>query len=236
MKWVLLAIATLGAVVARRVGVMSLLGAVNGLVVAAILILFSEWPVFAALGYLVVGGSVVSVIARERKQELGLHEAKGEERGVAQVYANAGSALLITYLAWELDVSNDTYMRLIIGAVGGLGAAFADTVSGEIGIFSKTPPRLLLVGRRVEPGEDGGMTALGTAAGLGTAVLVGALGAFAFGRPEWALPIACGAFSGTLIDSLLGVVVEPHLDTPFANEWNNFFSSTLGAGVTILLV
>lgn len=61
----------------------------------------------------------------------------------------------------------------MVGIVSNYAAVAADTFSSELGILSKTRPRLLTSWlRQVPPGTNGGITLLGTLAGLLGAFMV----------------------------------------------------------------
>lgn len=64
---------------------------------------------------------------------------------------------------------------LIVGIIANYAAVAADTFSSELGILSKSQPRLItsLTLRKVPPGTNGGVTLMGLAAGLfGSLVIV----------------------------------------------------------------
>jgi uncharacterized protein (TIGR00297 family) len=89
---------------------------------------------------------------------------------------------------------------------GALAAANADTWATEIGIHSRTPPRLITNGLRVPAGTDGGMTLLGTTAGIAGAGLIAGV-SYLFGQPG-TVAIAAAGIIGMLLDSLLGATVQ----------------------------
>jgi uncharacterized protein (TIGR00297 family) len=117
-------------------------------------------------------------------------------------------------------------------AAAALATAFSDTVSGEIGRRFGGTPRRLLVGARVAPGADGGMSVLGTAAGALCALALPASGALA-GAP-WdgraMVLLAAAGMAGNVADSILGVCVQPHLGAR-GNDWTNLLATACGGAL-----
>ena len=144
----------------------------------------------------------------------------GGQRNARQALANGGVAAAAALLgAWP-------------AFAGSLAAAAADTWATEIGSFSPTPPRLITSGAPVAPGTDGGITILGTAAGV--------LGAVAMGGVTWVLGprdlrlagvVAIAGVVGMLVDSVLGATVQGPEDRWLDNDGVNLAATLTGAGV-----
>jgi uncharacterized protein (TIGR00297 family) len=119
---------------------------------------------------------------------------RGTARNERQVIANGGIAALAALAGnW-------------LWFAGALAAANADTWATEIGSHSRTPPRLIISGRRVPAGTDGGITVLGTAGGITGAGLVAGL-SYLLGQRS-GVAIAVAGIVGMLVDSLLGATVQ----------------------------
>jgi uncharacterized membrane protein len=97
-------------------------------------------------------------------------------------------------------------------------AVAADTFSSELGILSKSKPRLITAPWRiVPPGTNGGVTATGLGAGLlGAFILSATSTLFVPFCKDWSfsqktaytLALTVAGFGGTLLDSLLGALVQ----------------------------
>lgn len=88
----------------------------------------------------------------------------------------------------------------------------ADSFANEIGVLSPNWPRLIITGKKVAPGTNGGVSVLGTIAAIISSVLVGfiALGLSRFNTSFlYFLPIAAIiGLLGCMIDSFFGATLE----------------------------
>jgi uncharacterized protein (TIGR00297 family) len=145
--------------------------------------------------------------------------ARSARHAVANLAVPSFAALL--HLFRTADVLEAAY-------AGALAAALADTLSGEIGMLSRTLPRLILGFRPVPPGTNGGVTMLGTVSGVAAAlVLAGAGLGLGFLGGRWAAAVAFGGAAGTLFDSILGASAENA--GLLGNEEVNFLATLFGA-------
>lgn len=213
---------TAAAVGARAV---SFSGAVAGCALTVVFLQAGGWPGLLLFALLVVVGTGASRTGRARKRALGAAQTAGGRRGAAHALANAGPAALALLLV--------PGHAGLAAACGALAAALGDTVSGEVGLLSPRRPRLLLLGAPVRPGADGGMTLLGTGAGVGASALVAGAGLLAGpAGPPLFWGALLGGLAGNLADSVLGVVVEPGLPASWGNEAVNALASSLGGLVS----
>ncbi len=162
---------------------------------------------------------------RQKKARAGLAEAR-RGRNAAQVIANLSVAgvCVALGLGW-------------VGRVMGLAAlveATADTVSSEIGQAFGGEPMMLTTLRRVAPGTDGAVTAMGTAAGVLAGAVVAAVGMWALGISWGSSGVAWAAgVLGLLFDSVLGATVERR--GWVGNDLVNFASTVFAALVAGIL-
>ena len=83
-----------------------------------------------------------------------------------------------------------------------MAAVNADTWATELGVLSRTPPRLITSGKVVERGTSGGVSLAGTLAALGGAAVIGLAAALA--EPRTGIGITCLAVS---LGGLAGLAV-----------------------------
>ncbi|KAH8429616.1 DUF92 domain-containing protein [Aspergillus melleus] len=198
------------------------------------------WSVpFALLGVFYLGGTKVTKVKHDVKARLTL-SASGSDGGEGQrthvqVLANSIVASVLALLHTRalavsgLDTgcfSNGGHAAdlLVVGIVANYAAVAADTFSSELGILSKSKPRLITSPtlRVVPPGTNGGVT--------GTGLLAGALGAFTvaatsawllpfcssgdasgldlISRAQWILGFTAWGTLGSVLDSFLGGMLQ----------------------------
>jgi uncharacterized protein (TIGR00297 family) len=121
------------------------------------------------------------------------------------------------------------------GFIGSIATATADTMASEVGVV--TTPRLITNFRKVAPGTDGGISILGTAAGILGAALIG-LSAFILGIypvliRTMEIAIVAGTF-GCFVDSILGAVLESK--DYLTNEHVNLIATFTGALIGNIMV
>lgn len=158
------------------------------------------------------------------KQQLEKDFKDGGQRSPAQVLANSlGSAVfaaLAAAAASKLIPQIIPQPALLTGFLAYLACCCADTWASELGILSRANPRLVTSFRQVPKGTNGGVSLLGTAAGAGGGLFVGAVfygcSVLLSSEAELRLPKARQNFTialaagvaGNLIDSLFGATLQ----------------------------
>ncbi|HUS16414.1 MAG TPA: DUF92 domain-containing protein, partial [Chloroflexia bacterium] len=165
-----------------------------------------------------VSSSALSRAGRRnaRKQDAARAFAKGGQRDLGQALANGGVSALLAIAAAAAPASWQG--PLFAAFAGSLAAVTADTWGTELGVLSRTAPRLITTGRTVPPGTSGGVSALGLLAGIAGAFLIGLAGwALVTLWPFRAVAVAggtllgaalIGGLAGDLVDSALGATVQ----------------------------
>ena len=180
-------------------------------------------------------GSLTTRLGYEHKASRRLAQGRGGRRRAANALANGGVAT-----ACALFAGMTPYEQVFTWAfIGSLAAAAADTVESELGQLWGRPTVLLTTLRPVEPGTNGGVSPLGTVAGL-TASAVTVAVAWATGLlPITAVvPLALLALLATVFESLAGATLERSglLDNNGVNFLNTMLGALLGAGLAVVML
>lgn len=138
------------------------------------------------------------------------------QRNATQVFANGG---LFALAALAATVTGRPLFAL--AALGALTAAAADSWSTEIGTLFGGEPHSIVTWRPVSAGMSGGVTPIGTVAGLGGAFVIALLGAVTIGAGDWrtGTAVLCGGFIGCITDSVIGGSLQSRRWCDRCGEW-----------------
>jgi uncharacterized protein (TIGR00297 family) len=203
-------------------------GAVAGAAVCFVLFFCAGPGAFGALALLFVVTWVATRFGRTRKQQLGTAERR-EGRRASQVFANLSVASICAFL---YAVSTRSVFLLAFAA--SLAEVAADTVSGEFGQAFDESARLITTLEIVPAGTDGGITLIGTVAGIVAALVIG-IACYVTGLLSlYGLLLATLAgFLGMILDSVIGAVWERK--GLLNNDAVNSLSTVAAAGLALTL-
>lgn len=107
---------------------------------------------------------------------------------------------------------------LVVGVIANYAATLADTLSSELGILSRSPPRLITTLRETPRGTNGGVTLYGVGVGAAGAAVIGVVAAallpacedaWGLGDKVWFVGfVALVGAAGSLLDSVLGALFQ----------------------------
>ncbi len=177
------------------------------------LVVAASWSWGVLLAVFFVSSSLLTRLGRRRKEGRTESILSGQsERNSGQVVANGGIFAALVVFG---EACGDS--RLIVGGIGALAAAAADTWATEIGTLWGGVPRSIRTGRAVQVGESGGVTVAGSTASLVAAALVAlaAHGLFVLSEGGSDAPagpvllaVLLGGVGGSLGDSVLGATLQ----------------------------
>jgi uncharacterized protein (TIGR00297 family) len=212
------------AVLAWFAGGVNLSGALAGSAVAFIMAI-RDLRMFLALLVVFAVTLAATRVGHARKQQLRIAEPDGG-RTAAQAMANLGIAAIV------VAIGPQSWPVLALAA---LAEAAADTSSSEIGMAFPGKTILLTNFKPIPAGTDGGISLFGTLAAVAGAVTVSAAALFSgLVTPQLAAVIVLAGFLGTMVDSLLGALLERRgwLD----NDLVNLLSTAAAAGIAWTMV
>ncbi len=215
----------LGLILSTAIGLLGYQGGslsrsgVLGAILTGTLIFGLGGPVWGALLVLFfVSSSLLSHWKEAQKAEAAEKFAKGSRRDIGQALANGGVGAALAVAHWLAP-----HPAWLLAYTGAMAAVTADTWATEIGVLSRTPPRLITTFRPVPVGASGGVTLLGTLAAFAGGVFIGGaavalvaltarLGWLPAGTAPTGLALAlAGTVAGVgsaLLDSLFGATAQ----------------------------
>ena len=206
-------------------------GAVAGVLLATVLYAYAAWPGLVMLGGLMVVGTGVTRLGYARKEALGVAEGRGGRRGIGSVVANAGAGVAFAFLAGVTPYSG----AFTLAMVAAFATALFDTTATEFGQAFGGRHVLVSTWRAVPEGTPGGVSVVGTMAGvLGATVLAGVGWAMGLVAGTAVLAVILGAFCGSTLDSFLGAIIGKGSRSD--HHLRNLANTVAGAGVAWGLV
>jgi uncharacterized protein (TIGR00297 family) len=202
----------------------NLSGSIAGAIVAFVFYAAGGWRLFVVLLSVFAITLIATKLGHARKQRQ-IDRTGG--RSASQVMANLFAPTAVLLLSDKFIVSS-----VALGAaLAALAELAADTVSSEIGEAFGSPTYLVSTWKRAEPGTDGGVSLLGTFAGVASALTVCAvaLALRVTGTIVWVCAIA--GVAGMFADSLLGAALERR--GWLNNDSVNLLSTAVAAGIAI---
>jgi len=206
-------------------------GFVAGIFVGIPIIIFGGFRFFFILAFFFITASIATRFRYEEKSRRGVAEKNKGARSYVNVLGNGIVASFFAFLYYVgpiyFNLDNNIFL---LGFLGALATAAADTAGGELGRLSKNKPRLITNLKVVETGSDGGVTLLGELAELIIAFLIGISAYFAgLGDIRMVLITGIAGFIGANIDSIVGATLESWYDF-FGNNHTNI-TATIAGGI-----
>jgi uncharacterized protein (TIGR00297 family) len=201
------------AVLAFTLRMLSLDAVAPTTVVGAITLGFGGWMLALLLLFYFVSSSLWGIWGTQTNKSSKLWEV--DRRDAHQVWAN-GFTMVFFLIVYQLT----SWDWVLIGAISALATATADTWATEIGMgWAKRKPVNILTWKPTRPGQDGGITWMGTLGGLGGGLILAVGATILANYPEIKiLSVVFGAATaGMLLDSVLGATWEQQLPPRLAH-------------------
>ena len=227
--WIAGAVTLAFSALARWIRGVSPSGAIAGAIVCFLLYAGAGPGAFAGLVSVFALAWITTRLGYQRKQKLGTAE-KQDGRTASQVLANLGVAASCA----ALYAASHGKAIFLLATAAALSEAAADTVSSELGQASSEKARLITTWEQVPAGTDGGVSLIGTLAGIAAATLVSLVcGLTGLRAWKWLGTSVAAAVLGMVADSYLGAWLERR--QLLNNDSVNFLSTLVAAGAASLL-
>ncbi|HTU71710.1 MAG TPA: DUF92 domain-containing protein [Candidatus Baltobacteraceae bacterium] len=174
-------------------------GSVAAAIVGTLVWIFGGWQCMVVLLAFFIPSTLISRVGRARKRKL-VDIGKHGPRDAMQVLANGGVATLAVLFARHFGAP------AFAAFAGAFAAASADTWATEIGTLARGAPRSILTLRPLASGLSGGITAQGSLAQVGGALVVAITAALL--HVAALLPVLVAGVAGSLVDSVLGATLQ----------------------------
>ena len=224
MNWEYVILCLVVGLVTYMRGALDLWGSLFMVIMGLIIIFSAGFNWLLLILIFLVLGFIFTKYKHQYKKEIGVYEGK---RTAKNVISNGIVAFVMAAFGY--------YDGFVGGFIGAVATATADTLASEVGVVRT--PRLITTLKKVSPGTDGGISIVGTAAGILGAGLIGFF-AFILGiMPDPFTAMKIAVISGTVgcfMDSVLGAVLERR--NYLTNEHVNLLATLTGAFLGILLV
>lgn len=130
---------------------------------------------------------------------------KHERRNIWNVIGNSLPSLIVLVGI----IFFPQYSVLIeLGFFGAIAAALADTLSSEVGYYSKSTPVMITTLKKVPRGTDGGVTVLGELAALVGGAVIALVYFFIYHNYYAAAIVLFAGLVGSNVDSVFGALFE----------------------------
>jgi uncharacterized protein (TIGR00297 family) len=133
---------------------------------------------------------------------------KHEQRTIWNVIGNSTPALIMLILIPMVNWTTHSTFLLELAFFGAISAALSDTLSSEVGYYSKKSPILITTFKKVTRGTDGGVTLLGESAALFGGIIIAAMHFYAYQNYFAAAAVLLAGMVGTNADSIAGALFE----------------------------
>ena len=222
------------AILSYQFGLLTASGAVSSFAVGMIIGGLGSIGWLVTLIVFTFMGFFVTKFRFQLKEKRGLQEGKKGERTYRNVLANGLIPTIVAVLAFTLGEQDAELAGLAF--ISAISVAASDTAASELGVLSPKA-YLITTGRRVPPGTDGGVSALGTASCIlaaAVASLTGWIIIFPHNilDPLLLIPVTMGV-TGCMIDSVIGATLERR--GYVTKLGNNMISMAIGALLAVII-
>ena len=230
-------------IVSYKLNAADLSGALAGVLSGLLMILFGGIGWFALLLVFFFLGTFFTKYKYKYKVEIGAAQTNKGSRGYRNVFGNCLIPLVFVVAYGAIGSFSLPFIGavdrniFVMGYLGAMATATADTLASEIGSTYSGQPRMITTLKKVKSGTDGAVSSLGELAALAGSVAI-AIVAIVMGVAGPDIKVAfllavLGGVLGTNIDSVLGATFQQK--KLLTNEGVNFYATMLGGVIAMAL-
>ena len=208
---------------------LTIAAALTGLLCGSIMYIGSGYTGLIMLTLFFLLGTLSTSWGRRVKQELDKPNDQALRKST-QVLANAGAATLCASLMIIFSVHAEIFLLMLSAS---LASATADTLSSELGMLYGRNFYNCITWKKDQKGLDGVVSLEGTLIGIAGATVIAIIYALSTSFNHFFMMIIIAAALGNFSDSLFGASLERR--NLLHNDWVNFLSTLVAAGVALLL-
>ena len=205
-------------------------GTLSGTLIGLLIISFIDLRGFFILLTFFLLGGIFTFYKYDYKHSRKIAEGRGGIRSFQNVFSNglAACSFAVAYGLFQREI-------FLIGFLGAVATATADTLASEIGKTSKGKTILITTLKKVTPGTDGGISLLGEFATVAGAVIIAAMAftTYMIGSFDVVLIVVAAGVIGATVDSVLGATLEQR--GLLENNSVNLISTSIGGLSGLLL-
>lgn len=220
---------------------LSLDGAWAATIVGTVALGIGGWPATFALISFFVSSNIIASLLSDKNSPINPGRLRERRSGI-QVWSNAFWFVLFIILSYVFASEHFFLM-----GVAAIAVATSDTWATLFGVrMSPENTWMITTWQKTEPGNNGGISLLGTFAGLLGAILIG-LVILLFPRENRymaLIAVVTGGFSGCMVDSYLGAIYQngnrvlrlnKNAAWPVDNDMVNWLATGAGAVICLIL-
>jgi len=206
-------------------------GALMGFLMGALIYMGYGYKTFLVLLAFFVIGSVATRLGYARKAARGIAESRRGARSWREASANTLAAAFFSVLV----ITTHYEAAFLAAFVAALAEAAGDTISSEIGQWLSGRAYMITTFKPVAAGQDGGISLVGTLAGMGASAVIVAVG-YTLGLCHTGTAVVAfiAAVIGNLFDSYLGATIERR--GLVGNGMVNFAGTSFAGGLALGLL
>ena len=212
-------------IVSYKIGFVDITGLISSFAIGIVIWITGGISIFISLLFFFVAAGAATKYKYKIKKEAGVQQENKGRRSWKNVVSSGILPMILSIILYICSINNLNLMLPYIATMGAIGTTTADTLASELGVLSKSKPRLITsLRKKVSRGTVGAVSMEGEKIALLSGAVVGVLGGvFSLlpGMIAWnglmftsieilliVLGVSFVSFLGCNLDSLFGALFQ----------------------------